>query len=280
MNTKARYKFNWRGFTTLVITISFLILVISGVILYFTPSGRVVRMTGWAFIGLDKFQWAMVHISISILFLLTAVVHLYFNWRIFLRHFRTKIEEGFTLGSELIASLAVGGIVVTGTLCQVPPFDSVKKLHSDIRQYWEWNTGLNQPKPIGELDLHRIDRRVGVRHEEIEGAPRKDRRKTNDENAKVEQIGEHGSVPPETVTESVCNQLGKTAQTHALRGGGSGLRWGQMTLSQLCAQQGLELDQAITSLKAHGVQASGASTLGEISRALGVKPSGLVEIIK
>ena len=55
MEEKSKCKFNKRGFTTLVITVSFLILVVSGIILYFTPTGRVVRLSGWTMFGLDKF---------------------------------------------------------------------------------------------------------------------------------------------------------------------------------------------------------------------------------
>jgi hypothetical protein len=295
MEEKRKCKFNKRGFTTLVITVSFIILVASGIILYFTPTGRVVRLSGWTMLGLDKFQWAMVHTSVSILFLAAAVVHLYFNWRIFLRHLKTRIEEGFTLGRELVAAVIIGVLVVAFTIWQIPPFDSVQDFHDDIRQYWEKNTGLGQPRHTEELDLQEIARQVGVTRDEIVEALRANGLQLADENATVDQIARQNGILPQAVTEAVYLQFGKTVHTHTGRGegargtgggagegrgagGGRGL--GRMTLGELCTQQGLDLDQAISTLKAHGVQANRASTLGVMARSIGVKASDLIEIIQ
>ena len=295
MEEKSKCKFNKRGFTTLVITVSFIILVVSGIILYFTPTGRVVRLSGWTMLGLDKFQWAMVHTSVSILFLAAAFVHLYFNWRVFLRHLKTRIEEGFTLGRELVAAVIIGVLVVAFTVWQIPPFDSVKGFHDDIRRYWEQNAGLGHPRHTEELDLQEIARQVGVTRDEIVESLRANGLKVEDENATVDQIARQNGLLPQAVTEAVYLQFGKTVHTSTGRpegarrigrgtgegrGAGEGRGLGRMTLCELCAQQGLDLDQAISTLKAHGVQANRASTLGVMARSIGVRASDLIEIIQ
>ena len=53
-----------------------------------------------------------------------------------------------------------------------------------------------------------------------------------------------------------------------------------MTLGELCDQQGLDLDQAISTLRDHGVQANSSSTLGVMARSIGVRASDLIEIIQ
>lgn len=290
MEEKRKYRFNKRGFTTLVTTAFFLVLVVSGIILYFTPTGRVVRWSGWTMLGLDKFQWAMVHTTASIFFLAAAVVHLYFNWRVFLKHLKTRIEEGFTLGRELVAAVVLGAIVVACTVWQVPPFNSVKFFHEGIRQYWEKNTVLDRPGHAERFDLQQIALQVGVTPREIADALRENGLKVEDENATVDQIAGQNGLLPEAVTEAVYLKFGKTVhvpagrgiggQAGGGRGGGGQGGFGRITLAELCVQQGLDLDQAISALRAHGIQASGASTMGVIARSTGVRPSDLIEIIR
>ena len=99
-------KFNTRGFTTFLVSLSFLLLAVSGVILYVTPRGRTANWTGWTMLGLSKHEWGALHITVALLFLTLAALHLYFNWRVFLRYFRTKVEEGLCLKRELAAPVA------------------------------------------------------------------------------------------------------------------------------------------------------------------------------
>ncbi len=42
----ANKKFNTQGFTTFVVTLAFLIIAMSGTVLYMTPRGRVANWTG------------------------------------------------------------------------------------------------------------------------------------------------------------------------------------------------------------------------------------------
>ena len=74
-------RFHTRAFVSLLLTCSFFVLLVTGIVLYITPQGRVAHWTGWTIAGLGKEQWSAVHIVISLLFLTSAALHLYFNWR-------------------------------------------------------------------------------------------------------------------------------------------------------------------------------------------------------
>ncbi|MCK4782139.1 MAG: DUF4405 domain-containing protein, partial [Desulfobacteraceae bacterium] len=58
---KNRKRFNWRGWTTFVVTISFVVDTISGIILYVAPPGRIANWTNWTIWGLNKEEWAAIH---------------------------------------------------------------------------------------------------------------------------------------------------------------------------------------------------------------------------
>jgi len=49
-------RFNVRGFTSLTLTLAFLVMLISGIVLYVTPRGRTANWTGWTMLGLEKDQ--------------------------------------------------------------------------------------------------------------------------------------------------------------------------------------------------------------------------------
>ena len=70
-------KFHFRGFVSLFLMLAFLVLSVSGVVLYVTPRGRVANWTGWTMLSLEKQTWQSVHVGIALLFLVGAVLHLW-----------------------------------------------------------------------------------------------------------------------------------------------------------------------------------------------------------
>ncbi|MFA4641254.1 DUF4405 domain-containing protein [Pyrococcus kukulkanii] len=50
-----------RGIIDLLLTITFIIIAISGVALYLAPSGRIAESIGWTFLGLSKDSWETIH---------------------------------------------------------------------------------------------------------------------------------------------------------------------------------------------------------------------------
>ena len=50
-------QFNVRGFISLLTACSFILMSVTGIVLYFTPQGRIAFWTNWKFIGLTKTVW-------------------------------------------------------------------------------------------------------------------------------------------------------------------------------------------------------------------------------
>ena len=76
-------KFSWRGWTTFVVTISFIVDIISGVVLYIAPPGRIAHWTNWTVWGFDKEEWGAIHTIFGYVLLIIVGIHLYYNWKIF-----------------------------------------------------------------------------------------------------------------------------------------------------------------------------------------------------
>ena len=101
--------------TSVLIAVSFVILVFSGVILFVSPPGRIANWTNWNILSLTKKEWIALHIWFSTLFLLVTVFHLVFNWRPLLSYFKDRMTRQMGFRWEWLVALAICGGVYAGT---------------------------------------------------------------------------------------------------------------------------------------------------------------------
>ncbi|GAB6166652.1 hypothetical protein JCM19992_26520 [Thermostilla marina] len=137
-NSKSgRPAFKMQAFTSLLLLCSFAAMLVSGVMLYLSPMGRVAKWTDWTLLGLGKEEWAAVHINNSILFLIAAVLHIYFNWRLLIAYLTKKVNTTRGRKIELGLAVVLTVFVVAGTLYSLPPFSTVMAWNEQIKRYWE-----------------------------------------------------------------------------------------------------------------------------------------------
>ena len=75
-----------RSLTAFLVTWAFLILTVSGIVLYIVPQGRIAYWVHWSLLGLGKSDWANLHMVFGCLFIATGILHLYFNWKPFKKY--------------------------------------------------------------------------------------------------------------------------------------------------------------------------------------------------
>jgi len=102
---------NMRKITSLTALISFVLLIVTSIILYIVPSGRVAYWAGYRLWGLDKVQWGNVHINLGFLLLIAIILHVYYNWTVMISYMKNKSKrlKIFTadFNISLIVTLAV-----------------------------------------------------------------------------------------------------------------------------------------------------------------------------
>lgn len=138
-----RERLNWRGLTSLIVTLAFLVLATTGVIMFISPQGRVANWTGWNVLGLTKQQWIAVHTTMALLFVIAAGFHVYFNWQALVRYF--VLKRKLHLKREMIGAVAIVTVVFTGTIFEIPPFSSIIALNGHAKGHW----GLQESSPAG-----------------------------------------------------------------------------------------------------------------------------------
>ena len=82
-----------RKITSLTLLISFVPLMLTSIVLYIVPEGRVAYWSDWHLLGLTKTQWGDVHINLGFLFLAAGSLHLFYNWKAMIAYMKNKARE-------------------------------------------------------------------------------------------------------------------------------------------------------------------------------------------
>lgn len=125
-----------RGFISLLTALSFLIMTVSGVILFITPQGRVAYWLDWTFWGISKSQWGDMHITTSLLFALAGLLHTWLNWRALVSYFHDKVKKTVALKWELAIAVLITIFCTVGGIYKTPPLSYILELNDWIKDAW------------------------------------------------------------------------------------------------------------------------------------------------
>lgn len=125
-----------RGFISLLTALSFLIMTVSGVILFITPQGRVAYWLDWTFMGISKGQWGDMHITTSLLFAVAGLWHTWLNWKALLSYFRDKVNKALALKKELAIAALITIFCTVGGIYKTPPLSYVLDFNEYFKESW------------------------------------------------------------------------------------------------------------------------------------------------
>ncbi|WP_457629433.1 DUF4405 domain-containing protein [Oceanithermus sp.] len=151
---RKRYAFQWRAFVALSLVWVALFLVLSGLVLYVAPSGRVAKTTDWNLLWLDKGQWEAVHTVMGFAFLVLAGLHLKYNWRSVLAYMRRKSQEAFRWRWEFVWASLVALVLLWAAILDLPPVAQVMRFGSSVDSFWEERGRERGFFVVDEEDVH------------------------------------------------------------------------------------------------------------------------------
>ena len=267
-------RFNMRVLTSLTVTVSFLCLAVSGIVLYFTPKGRVAHWTGWTMFGLEKEEWAGVHTMLAILFVVASAVHIYFNWRPLLRYFKDAIAKGMKNRAELGAAVLIALVFFVGALRMWPPFGTVLHWGEQIKNYWERRSAAAPYAHAEESTLAEFAENVGIPPGELAEQLTAKGYEISDLSMTVGDLARKHRMSPSQLFEALPKV--HSAPPHGLLPGSG---YGQKTLRQVCDETGIELKQAVAVLERRGLRASGGDSIKSLAAQVGMRPRELVDVL-
>jgi len=271
--------FRWRATISLLVASGFLVMAITGIMLYVAPPGRVANWTNWTLLWLTKDQWAAVHISSSLVFVLAGVTHLVMNRKPFFNYLHTRFHGHEMPRAEGLVALAAVVALVWGTLANVPPISYLLDLNE--RAKLMWSTGVDAEPPFGhaeEVSLanlaarDRFDAAAALGALEADGLSVAMGTETT-----IRRIAEDNGRSPAEVYQVIRAARAVAAPaddwtpaTVEIRFGGAGM--GRLTVAQLAAEAGMPLDEAQARLAALGLPTAAETRLREMAEAAGLEP--------
>lgn len=236
MTTSHASRWQLRPFISQTLFIGFLILVLTGLVLFIAPSNRIVRSVNWNFLWLSKDQWQSLHNWLSALFIVASLVHTLLNWQALKNYCFNQYQMTRSHWRELLAALAM--ILV---LC--------------LMAIWYWG-------PAGWL----METRDSFRHQ----IPVQESLEPMESVRPDSMVSDSGP----TIAPAIRNySVHASEKKNQLAGTGKG--WGEMTLRQFCDAESISLETAMTQLNQRGIRARETQTLRELADQIGIRPGQL-----
>jgi hypothetical protein len=270
-----RKPFSWRGWTTFVVTISFIVDTVSGIILYIAPPGRIANWTNWTVWGLTKEAWSAIHTIFGYVLLLIVALHLYYNWKIFLGFLWSKLRRALNLKWELLAATLVCLIIFLGTIWEIPPFSSTMELGEYFKEGWE-ESKTDVPIAHAELlSLEKFAQEIDVPLEQIVKILKEKGYQVDNTQQTLGELAEKNKTSPDKLYEDIKSGGAKPNIPETIEGSGLGKK----TLEKICLERNLSLEQVLAKLKEKGVEAKPDDKLKDVANKLGMTPIDIFNLL-
>lgn len=272
-----------RKITSLTAALSFIIVVLTSIILYIVPQGRVAYWADWRLWGLSKTDWGNIHINVGLLFLIALVLHIYYNWKPLMAYLKNRARQFKLFTRDFNTALAITLFCILGSYFLWPPFNWVMAFNDHLKtraavRYGEPPYGhaeLSSLKSFAQktgLDLNRsmaLLRQAGYAVENPETT--------------LAQVSRQYGVPPQTLYRAMqptATADKKPEHTAAALPESPPPGTGNLTLADLCAQYKLVPEKLLKALQGAGIQATPGATLKKIAADNQLSPLDLYDKIK
>lgn len=267
---------NMRKITSLTALISFVLLMVTSVVLYIVPSGRIANWAGYQLWSLSKEDWGSVHINLGFLLLISILLHVYYNWKPMISYMRNRSKQLRIFTPDFNVSLVVTLVVFFGTLSGIPPMSSIINFGAAITD--KANLTYGEP-PYGHAELSPLtDFAVKVKVDLDESLAKLKVAGIKVESAAqtMEEIAHINGMSPQQIyvimkpeSQRVTNEMPEEAL------GGTGNR----TLAQICKMYQLDPVDIVKGLAAKGIIAEPEQAMKEIAAANSIDPHGVYAAI-
>ncbi|WP_456386436.1 DUF4405 domain-containing protein [Desulfolithobacter sp.] len=269
---------NLRKITSLTMLISFVLLVVTSIILYIVPQGRVAYWADWTLWGLTKSQWGDLHINLGFLFLLAGFLHIVYNWKAIVAYLKDKSRQLKIFTASFNVALLLTLVVALGTYFQVPPMSTIINISEAIKDAAAEKYG--EP-PYGHAELSSL--RLFARQTNLDLKQAMDLLtqagiKFDGEQDKLIDIAKKNNVSPKRLYEIMLPAQKETETIGGLPDAPPA-GFGRQSLADICTRYGLNIPTILRELKKQGLNADPEKTIKEIAADNDMDPHALFEVL-
>lgn len=267
-----------RKITSLTALLTFLVMLVTSIILYIVPQGRVAYWADWRLWGLSKTQWGDIHINTGVLFFIAIGLHIYYNWKPLIAYMKDKAKHLKIFTADFNVALAATVVLVIGTLLHAPPFGWVLDFNAYLKDAGALTYG--EP-PYGHAELSTL--KTFMRRLELNSA---------ESMARLQEAGIQATGPDQTILDVArANGLAPKAIYQAMTPPetagavktlpkdpppGTGAR----TLADMCAAFDLHPPTIVRALADENIRATPEQTIRDIAQTNGVGPLDVYTAIR
>ncbi|MCK5879289.1 MAG: DUF4405 domain-containing protein [Holophagae bacterium] len=273
---KKKSGFHLRAYVSTFLGFAGLILVVSGIVLYIAPQGRVAHWVNWRFLGCTKDQWAAVHTILSFLFAAIGIWHLVYNWKPFIHYLKGKASPLLRWKRESTTALLTVILIAALAILGIPPVSYIADFGEMVTN--SWKVGENKPVvPHAEqLSLKAYGVAAGVPLEQILkqlvslGYQAK-------ETETLEDIGKKLKISPMALAE----MFSRTPRSQIEKTGGgvdADSPIEKLSLSEYSGQTGIPMRRLINRLELNGYKAVDTEVIEDIAGKMEISSAALLEL--
>ena len=270
-----------RKITSLTAALSFILTVVTSIVLYVVPPGRVSYWADWRFWGLTKDGWGNLHIVMGVLFLVALFLHIYYNWKPLISYLKDKKRNLKVWTAEFNIALVITLVFGVGAVLPFPPISWIMDANTWFKDGGSAKYG--EP-PYGHAELSSLNafsQKMGLDAEKAVALLKDAGYPVTGPGDTLEHLARAKKVPPQKVYEVI--QTARKAGAQPSPGGqmpptpqpGTG----NLSLADLCTQFGLNMKEVVGKLKEKGIVAAEKTTLKKIAEQNKISPTAVYEAI-
>jgi hypothetical protein len=269
-----------RKITSLTLAITGIIELITSVVLYIMPAGRVAYWSDYRFLGLSKTEWGNIHLTVGTLFVVMGGIHIYLNWRLITTYIKNRAKKISLFTTSFNAALLLSFYVTIGTLYSLPPMNYIVTFGEHLSA--AANEKYGEP-PYGHAELsslHMFCSRLNIDLAQATVLLNEAGIKIKDAQQPVGEIAKTSGVTPQQLYNIIKSaQIGDPGESsrfpeNPFPG------FGKKTIKEICQTYNLPLARVLTKLKDAGYSLQADDTVKEISSNNDTTPMKIFETFK
>ena len=267
-----------RKTTSLTTLLSFILLLVTSVILYVTPQGKIAIWANWKMLGLGKEEWGALHTNLGILFLVAGLTHTILNWGPIVAYMKNKAKRLKVFTVDFNVALAITLFITLSTLFELPPIAGVQTFNHKLKEAAAEEYG--EP-PYGHAEastLKSFCRRTGLDLKDALKTLEKAKFESVSAEATLAEIAAANGMTPQQVYDAIKPAPAKGDEKEMPKKPGMG--FGRKSLSSVCQSYGLDLQATLDGLKGLGIESTADMSMKEIAEKNNMEPHTVFESIR
>ncbi|MDG5469671.1 DUF4405 domain-containing protein [Deltaproteobacteria bacterium IMCC39524] len=261
---------------SLTALLSFILLMLTSIILYIIPAGRVAYWADYHLWGLTKTQWGDLHINLGFLFFATILAHTYYNWKAIATYMKNKAKEFRLFTKEFNVALFLTLAFSAGTLYGIPPFSSILQWGEDISS--KANAFYGEP-PYGHAELSSFQTFSNKMELDLfQSIERLNNSGISFENSgqTLKEIASLNYVSPNDIYLAISPLHERIKTFPKQPPAGLGMR----PLIDLCQEYSVSIKSVLSILADNGISAKETMSIKEVANLAGIDPFATYELIR